>query len=66
MKTALIIISILMILMGSVWLLQGMNILGGSVMSGHPQWITNGAIVAILGLGLLIFGVTRRKAHPKI
>jgi hypothetical protein len=66
MKTVLIVVSILMILTGSVWLLQGMNVLGGSMMSGHPQWITNGAIVAVIGLGLLILGVTRRKAHPKI
>jgi hypothetical protein len=65
MKIALTIISVLMILFGSVFFLQGMNVLGGSRMSGQPQWVFNGAVIAILGIGLLLFTYWRRGARPK-
>ena len=35
---------------GALWMLQGAGILGGSVMSGHAQWIIIGGAVAIGGL----------------
>lgn len=40
---------------GLVWTLQGMNVLGGSAMSGSPLWATIGPIV--LFLGLLLIGI---------
>jgi len=65
MKIVLTVLGVLMILSGSVWFLQGLNVLGGSRMSGQPQWIFNGAVVAIIGMGLLIFTYWRRGARPK-
>jgi hypothetical protein len=55
MKTAISIFGILLILVGALWILQGINILPGSVMSGDPQWAINGGIAAIIGAGLLWF-----------
>ena len=54
-KTILKIFAVLLILAGGVWLLQGLNILPGSYMSGNPQWVINGAIAALIGAGLFWF-----------
>jgi len=40
----------LLILIGIIWILQGTNVLPGSVMAGHIQWAWRGAAAAILGL----------------
>ncbi len=60
MKRILTIVSILMILFGGVWLLQGLNVLLGSAMSGQSQWTVIGAALLVVGLGLLVFA-NRRK-----
>ena len=49
------IIAVLLILSGLVWILQGVNILPGSFMTGDPQWAINGAITAAIGAGLFWF-----------
>ena len=38
---------------GLVWTLQGLNVLGGSAMSGSPLWATIGPIVLVVGLVLI-------------
>jgi len=43
-------LGILGLLIGGVWMLQGMNILGGSFMSGQSQWIVIGAVLAVASL----------------
>jgi hypothetical protein len=53
------IVGVLLILLGALWILQGANILGGSVMSGQSQWLYIGIVVALVGAGLLWF-VRRR------
>lgn len=50
---------ILLILLGAVWILQGANILGGSVMSGQSQWLYIGIVVALVGAGLVWFARRR-------
>jgi hypothetical protein len=35
---------------GVVWTLQGLNVLGGSIMSGSAMWATIGPVVGIIGL----------------
>ena len=53
------IVGLLLVLVGIVWILQGANILGGSVMSGQSQWLYIGIIVALVGAGIT-FLVRRR------
>jgi hypothetical protein len=60
MKTALKVIGALLILAGAVWVLQGVNILPGSFMTGDPQWAINGAITMVVGIGLFLFGRSRK------
>lgn len=49
------IVAVLLIGMGIVWILQGVNILPGSFMTGQIQWAYRGAASAIAGLLLLVF-----------
>ena len=65
MKIVLNIISILLILAGGVWFLQGINILPGSFMTGEIQWAVYGAIAFILGIILLIYANRRRTSPPE-
>jgi hypothetical protein len=52
----------LLVGIGLIWVLQGMNILPGSFMTGDRQWAINGAIAAVVGAGLLIFAGRKPKA----
>jgi LPXTG-motif cell wall-anchored protein len=60
MHAVLRIVAILLILLGVVWILQGVNVLPGSFMTGQMQWAYRGAAVAILGLIMLLFARRRR------
>ncbi len=60
MRIALNVVAVLLVLAGAVWFLQGINVLGGSVMSGQSQWVLIGGIVALVGIGLLVFANRRR------
>lgn len=54
MRIVLSVIGVLMVLMGSIWFLQGINILPGSFMTGQLRWAVYGGIAVLLGLALLI------------
>ena len=60
MKTFLNLCSGLLILAGGVFLLQGINILPGSFMTGDPQWAFIGGIFIIAGIGLVLWTNRRR------
>lgn len=60
MKIVLNLIGALLILSGGVWILQGINILPGSFMTGQIQWAVYGALAAIAGAVLIAFGNRRR------
>jgi hypothetical protein len=59
MKTFVNVVAGLLILGGLVWILQGINVLPGSFMTGRIEWAIYGAIAAAIGIGLLVF--TRRR-----
>ena len=50
---------VLLILMGIIWILQGINVLPGSFMTGQRKWAVNGAIAAVIGIALLVFARRR-------
>jgi hypothetical protein len=60
MKIVLSIISILLILAGGTFFLQGINVLPGSYMTGDPQWAINGGIMIVVGIGLIIWAARRK------
>jgi hypothetical protein len=48
-----------MVVVGGVWILQGINMLPGSFMTGDPKWAVAGVVLGGLGLGLATW-VNRR------
>lgn len=62
MRWVWLIVGVLVVAVGVVWTLQGLNILGGSAMSGDIIFAVIGPIVGIIGLALVGVGVLRRRA----
>ncbi len=60
LKTIVKILAALIVLSGVIWILQGVNILPGSSMTGDPQWAINGAIAVVVGGGIFWFA-SRKK-----
>jgi hypothetical protein len=60
MRIVMIVAGVLCLLLGCVWILQGINILPGSFMTGQTKWAIYGAILVIIGIGLL-FSANRRR-----
>ncbi len=58
-RTTLIALGAVLIIFGAVWFLQGVDVLGGSGMSGETLWAVVGPIVALVGAGLLVTGLRR-------
>ena len=60
MRIALTVLGILCLLIGCIWILQGVNILQGSFMTGQTKWAVYGCLLALAGIGLLISAKRRR------
>jgi hypothetical protein len=58
MKLAATVVGLLLVLVGTVWFLQGIGVLPGSFMSGQTRWAVNGGIAFVVGAALLV-GVRR-------
>jgi hypothetical protein len=59
MKIVMLVVAVLLIVVGAVWTLQGLGVIGGSVMSGSSMWAIVGPIVMIVGIGLGLIGLRR-------
>jgi len=53
-------LGVLAVVLGGLWTLQGLDVVGGSVMSGVSLWAVIGPVVAVAGLLLIVLGVRRR------
>jgi hypothetical protein len=60
MKTLLNVLAVVLILVGGMWFLQGINVLPGSFMTGQVQWAYYGGIAIVIGIGLLVLA---RRMH---
>jgi len=60
MRIVSTLLGILMICMGGIWVLQGLNIAFlQSFMAGDPRWALYGAILVLLGIGQVVWSNTR-------
>jgi hypothetical protein len=50
------------LVVGLIWIFQGLGAIDGYGMSGHGEWVLFGAILAIFGLALL--AGARRASGP--
>ena len=48
------IIAILLLVIGSIWFLQGINVLPGSFMTGQIRWAVYGGIAIAAGVALMV------------
>jgi hypothetical protein len=61
MKLVLNILGALLILIGAVWFLQGINVLPGSFMTGQMRWAIIGGIAMLAGIVALVLAGRRRR-----
>jgi len=59
MRRIVNVVGILMTALGVLWILQGMNVIQGGFMPGQTQYAVLGAVLVVVGLGLIAF-VNRR------
>jgi hypothetical protein len=60
MRIVLNVFGVLCLLVGCIWILQGINILPGSFMTGQTKWALYGCLLGVVGIGLLISANRRR------
>jgi hypothetical protein len=63
MRGALSILGVLLVLVGALFIGQGTNVIHGSSMSGHGGYAGLGAVLLVIGLGLLIWPRRRRSGR---
>jgi len=61
-RVVLVGVGILLTLAGVIFTLQGVGVLGGSVMSGVTFWAEAGPVIALAGLALAVIGLGGRLA----
>jgi hypothetical protein len=60
MRIVLNILGVLCFLLGCVWILQGVNILPGSFMTGQTKWAIFGGVLVVVGIAMLTSANRRR------
>lgn len=62
MRVVSTLLGVLMVCMGGIWVLQGLNVAFlDSFMANDPQWAVYGAILALFGIGQVIWSNTRQR-----
>jgi hypothetical protein len=58
-------LGLLGVVLGALWTAQGLDLLGGSAMSGVTLWAVVGPVVALAGLASIVVGVKTRAQHKQ-
>jgi hypothetical protein len=61
-RVVLVGVGFVLTLAGVVFTLQGVGVLGGSVMSGTTFWAVAGPVIALAGLVMVVIGLRDRPA----
>ncbi|WP_181180134.1 hypothetical protein [Mesorhizobium sp. B2-1-3A] len=48
-------LALIVLAIGALWLLQGIGVVGGSFMTGQPQWFYIGIVTMLVGLAGLVW-----------
>jgi hypothetical protein len=64
MRWVWLVLGLVLVLVGALWTLQGVGVVGGSAMSNDAKWAVIGPIVAVLGLVLVLTGARARARRP--
>jgi len=60
MKVTLNIVGAVLVLLGAIWFLQGINVLPGSFMTGQTKWAVYGGIAVVAGISLILASNRKR------
>jgi LPXTG-motif cell wall-anchored protein len=60
MRITIKIVGVLLLIVGSVFFLQGINLIPGSFMTGQTKWAVYGGVLLVAGIGLLVLANRRR------
>jgi len=60
MRILMMVAGVLLLFVGCVWILQGINVLPGSFMTGQTKWAVIGAVTLVIGIVLIV--LARRPA----
>ncbi len=61
----LVIVGVVLLLVGLVWTLQGLDVIKGSAMSGAKLWLAIGVLLGIGGLFAINSGVRRLRTSSR-
>ena len=61
-RVLLTIVGVVAIIIGLVWVGQGLNLIPGSFMTGDPKWFVIGAVVTLVGVLLTFVGLGRLRS----
>ena len=61
MKTLLNIVGVLLVIIGGIWFLQGINVLPGSFMTGQTRWAVRGGLAVVAAIVLLLTANRKRQ-----
>ena len=61
MRITMKILGVLLVLVGSVFFLQGINVIPGSFMTGQTRWAIYGGALLVAGIGLLVLANRRTR-----
>lgn len=62
-RVVLVVIGLIALVVGGVWVGQGLNLIPGSFMTGNRMWLYIGLVVGIVGIILIALGL-RRPGRP--
>jgi len=48
------VVGVLLVLLGGLWTLQGVGVVGGSFMTGSRLWLVIGLVLLVAGVALLL------------
>ena len=48
------VLGVLLVLLGGLWTLQGLGVVGGSFMTGSRLWLVIGLVLLVAGVALLL------------
>jgi hypothetical protein len=61
MRIVLNIVGVILVLIGTIWFLQGINVLPGSFMTGQTRWAVRGGILVVAGIVGLFWANRKRR-----
>ena len=63
-RTAFVVLGVILVLVGLVWIGQGLSLIPGSFMTGDRMWFYTGLVMVVVGAVLIILGKRKSPTAP--